>query len=557
MSATAASNEGLFTSLVDPETPSASSWSCLCGCGAGADLGGYATTPTSTVSFVTAAQPQSGGDSAATLMAGSKWSSFDASAAKTIVSYSFIDPQSSTFSYGSLSNFSANASAFSDADKQLTREVLAKIAAVCNVQFVEVADNSGECGVLRYGYSKEPNAMNYAGYAFFPSSSAIGGDIWIGANQATSQWDFYRPNLVLHETLHALGLKHPFQGGAVLPTQQDIIPNTVMSYSAVAGGTAGFMEAYPDEPMAYDVAALQQLYGASGLNAGSNWYNLAGADFQEGFRSLWDAGGFDTFDASGLAHGVTLHLAPGAASDIGVRIDANAKVSGNTVATTYGHTLTVANGASIEQAIGTAFDDSITGGDAANRLQGRGGNDALQGGAGRDVAQYEGARALFQVSASGGNATVRDTTGKEGTDSLAGIERIEFADGKIALDIAGNAGQAAKLLGAVFGAAAVDVPQVTGIALGVLDGGTSYLAALDLALDYRLGVNATNSQVVDLLYMNLTVTTPGAALKGELVGMLDSGALSQAGLAAIAADHPLNAQHIDLVGLASSGLAYL
>src|SRR5690606_2817400 len=120
--------------------------------------------------------------------------------------------------------------------------------------------------------------------------------------------------------------------------------------SPVAGGTAGFMEAYPAEPMPFDVAALQQLYGASGQNAGNDWYNLAAPDFQSGFRSLWDAGGFDTFDASGLGHGVTLYLDGRAASDIGVRIDANAKVGGHSVATTYSHTLTVANGASIEQA---------------------------------------------------------------------------------------------------------------------------------------------------------------------------------------------------------------
>ena len=140
-----------------------------------------------------------------------------------------------------------------------------------------MADNAAEVGVLRYGYSQQPNAMSFTGYAFFPAAAAIGGDIWIGAAQAGPDWDFYRPDLLLHETLHALGLKHPFDSGAVLPTAQDIIPNTVMSYSPVAGGTSGYMSDYPAEPMALDIAALQYLYGASGLNAGDTVYDLATA----------------------------------------------------------------------------------------------------------------------------------------------------------------------------------------------------------------------------------------------------------------------------------------
>ncbi|MBI5278766.1 MAG: M10 family metallopeptidase C-terminal domain-containing protein [Burkholderiales bacterium] len=550
----------LFTALLQEEpaeTPA--TWACSCGgcAGAGgADLGAYGTTPTANYGYVSTSQPTGGDAATAALMAGSKWTSFDAASARTIISYSFINPQASTFSYGVNDGFAATAKSFSEADKALTRDMLAKIAAVCNVEFVEVPDNATQSGVLRYGYSDQPAAMNYAGYAFFPSTSPIGGDIWLASTQSTAQWDFYRPNLVLHETMHALGLKHPFSGGSVLSAAQDIIPNTVMSYSPLAGGTSGYMETYPSEPMAFDVTALQQLYGASSLASGNSWYGLAGSDFQSGFKALWDSGGYDTLDASMLAHAVTLNLGGGAASDIGVRIDANAKVGGTPVATTYAYTLTMAQGTLIEQAIGTAFGDTVTGNAADNRLQGRGGDDGLQGGAGRDTALYEGARNSFDVTIAGTSATVRDRTGAEGTDSLGNIERLEFADGGLALDLDGHAGEAARILGAVFGAAAVDVPAAIGVALDVLDGGVSYRDALALALDARLGDNASNAQVVDLLYTNLFGMAPNGAATQELVGLLDRSTLSQVDLAAIAAGHALNEQNIDLVGLAAHGLAF-
>ena len=98
-----------------------------------------------------------------------------------------------------------------------------------------MADGGGQSGQVRYAYSQAPNDLGYAGYSFYPSDSAIGGDVWIGRNQSASQWDFYRPDLILHETLHAVGLKHPFEGPVTLDAQTNVIPNTVMSYSPMAG----------------------------------------------------------------------------------------------------------------------------------------------------------------------------------------------------------------------------------------------------------------------------------------------------------------------------------
>lgn len=577
---TDADDSGLGASLAGlSDSAPAASWTCCCaGCVAlaaasqgGATPGGYATTPADNAyRFVAQAlAPQDSGGDIAVLLAGSKWTSFDSASGTTVITYSFANPQSSTYSY---SDFQSSLGQFSAADRDVTREVLARIEAVSNVRFVEVADNASEVGVLRYGYSQQPNEMKFTGYAFFPAAAAIGGDIWIGAAQATPEWDFYRPHLLLHETLHALGLKHPFDSGAMLPTEQDIIPNTAMSYSPVAGSVSGYMSDYPDEPMALDIAALQYLYGASGLNAGNTVYDLASAPFQSGFHALWDAGGNNTFDASRLERGVALDLNEGARSDVGAKVFAGGSVAGIATDIAYTATLSIAAGTIIHDAAGTAYDDILIGNDAINwlsagagndRLDGRGGHDFLIGGLGNDVlgggdgvdtAVYDTARAGFSLDRTAGGFTV--SGGKAGTDSLEGIERLWFSDMKLALDLDGNAGAAAKTLGAVFGADTVQNGTAVGICLALLDGGMSYRDLMQLAITVRLGAQAGNAEVVDLLYANIGLA-PSAAERAGYVDLLDRGVESQASLGEWAADTLLNQSQIDLVGLAATGLEYI
>ena len=334
---------------------------------------------------------------AATLLSGSRWGS---GTTTTHITYSF-STAASRYSAGE-AEFSRTVQSFSEADKATTRKLLATIEAVCNVHFEEVSD--AEAGMVRYAYSAKPNDMGYAGYAFFPSTSEIGGNVWIGAKQAGAEWGQYRPNLILHETLHAIGLKHPFDGGAVLASDQDIIPNTVMSYSAVAGLRSGSLSNYPDQPMPYDIEALQALYGAAPSNVGDTVYDLAGADFS-GFRAIWDSSGNDTLDASRCAAGVQLNLEPGARSSVGASIAAFGYLGGGGYSQAYyGDTLALTASCHIENATGSAFDDVLLGNDGDNVLMGGAGNDVLRGfggrdtlngGAGNDPAVFQGQRADY------------------------------------------------------------------------------------------------------------------------------------------------------------------
>jgi serralysin len=77
---------------------------------------------------------------------------------------------------------------------------------------------------------------------------------------------------------------------------------------------------------------------------------------------------------------------------------------------------------------------TLTGNDADNRIEGGLGNDTLDGGAGRDRAVFSGNRSDYTVTIANGVTTVRDNrliAGNEGTDTLTGIETLQFADGSV------------------------------------------------------------------------------------------------------------------------------
>lgn len=526
-----------------------------------------ATLNTAPDAGIMPAAPANVQDANLALVAGSKWASQDSAGGKTVITYSFAAPGVSTFSdsYGPL-GFTRTAHEFSDADKGVTRDVLSKIAAVCNVEFVEVADNASGAGVIRYAYSDQPNNMGFSGYAFYPSESALGGDVWIGSRQAAAEWDGYRPDLILHETLHALGLKHPFEGGETLSTQDNIIPNTVMSYSPIAGAVNGTLSRYPGEPMSLDIAALQALYGAATHNEADTTYNLAADEFQGGFRALWDSAGTDTLDASAVANAVQLDLNLGASSDVGMAVFAFAysggRASGSTV---YSSTLTIAQGTVIENATGSGFNDTIRGNSANNllrggggddRLEGGGGNDVLDGGSGLDKAVYALDRQSLRVSHVGDHYVVSDATGRSGTDVLASVERIACNNANIALDLDGNAGVAALLLGAVAGVAAVHNKDDMGRMLALLDGGASAVDAAGALCAALVGQPLTSQDFVQIVYRNLTGHAASQPELGYYTSLLDQGIYTQATLALAAANMDINIRNVDLVGLSNTGLEY-
>ncbi len=206
---------------------------------------------------------------------------------------------------------------------------------------------------------------------------------------------------------------------------------------------------------------------------------------------------------------------------------------------------------------GTELDDVLVGTNLNDMFVGKGGNDTLNGGGGIDTAVFSGARAAYTVTRASSAATVQAKTGNDGTDTLTNVERLKFSDFSVALDVSGYAGTTAKILGAVFGKAAVANKEYAGIGLQLLDGGMSYLNLMQAALNAKLGAGASNATVVNLLYTNVVGSAPGAADLAFYVGLLNNGTYTAASLGVLAADTALNTVNINLVGLATSGLEYL
>lgn len=534
----------------------------------------FVTAHGASYSFVASDPPPPAGQiDIAALTAGSKWTSVDPASGRTVLTYSFADPQLSTYAYA---GYPAGLQAFSDADKTVTREILANIEAVCNVHFVEVPDDADMCGVIRYAYSPGVTAAQLAGYGFFPSTDPQGGDVWLGTQMETSAWDRFRPDLILHETLHALGLKHPFGSGIVLPTDQNVIPETVMSYSPVAGSTTGSLSAYPTQPMPLDVSTLQFLYGAPQVAAQDATYDLSTPQFQSDFSTIYHAGGHVTLDASAVGHGVTLDLHENARSDIGVAVTASGVVNGTMVTTVYHSTLAIAPGTVVQEAIGTNFGDTITANDAGDLIIGGSGDDHLIGGAGNDVfvpnrgndtidgggglneADYSGARADYAISVSGPTLTVAESQpARDGSDTLVNVQRLKFADGWIAFDTSGDAGEAYRLYQAAFDRA----PDQVGLGFWIhaLDGGVAlhdvaqaFLGTPEFA--QRFG-SLDAQQYVTQLYANVLHRAPDPGGLAFHLGNLESGAIDRAGLLAFFSESPEN--QAALIGTIAHGIPYI
>ncbi len=85
--------------------------------------------------------------------------------------------------------------------------------------------------------------------------------------------------------------------------------------------------------------------------------------------------------------------------------------------------------------------DSVYGGEGNDALYGGSGNDALNGGGGSDIAVFQGLRSAYTMQQSGVGYAVSDSdVSRDGVDTLAGIERVQFADRSVNLTVGYLAG---------------------------------------------------------------------------------------------------------------------
>jgi len=200
------------------------------------------------------------------------------------------------------------------------------------------------------------------------------------------------------------------------------------------------------------------------------------------------------------------------------------------------------------------FDDKAVDLTAPQRFTNRPGDERFVGGAGVDVLSYELNRASYEVSKSGNLFVVTDNVGNGGVDVLTSIERLQFKDVKLALDLNGNAGDVVKTLGAVFGATAIkNHPEYVGLGLTYRDAGMSYQALMALALK---AANLTSPEsIVAQLWLNVMRKEGSPSELQPFVQMLKAGTPPE-DLGVLAANTAQNLTNINLVGLTNSGVVY-
>ncbi|MBG9388609.1 hypothetical protein [Caenimonas aquaedulcis] len=216
----------------------------------------------------------------------------------------------------------------------------------------------------------------------------------------------------------------------------------------------------------------------------------------------------------------------------------------------------VAGTAANDSLAGTIYNDSIYGFGGNDSFTGAYGNDTADGGPGIDTAMYLQQRFNYTLAKTDTGFTVTDKNPEEGIDTLLDVERLHFIDKNVALDLSGNAGMVAKILGAVFDGPSVTNRAYVGIGLSYADGGMGYDALMQLALNVRLGAVHSHNDVVTLLYGNVVGGAMTPSTIAGYVALLDNGSYTEAQLGILAAETTFNATQIGLNTLILQGLEY-
>jgi len=275
----------------------------------------------------------------------------------------------------------------------------------------------GVCNVnIAFSTSTDPD---YYDIASWKVDVRNGPDQLSGAHETlpestkTQIWGYYNPHApgwprmtpggdglstIIHELGHGLGLAHPHDGGTAadmtkfpgVTGESDLGTHqlnqqiyTVMSYNLGWDAEPATLEYGQQMGLgAFDIAALQAIYGANTLTAREdNVYTLPTKNqVGTGWFCIWDAGGDDTISAAQSPTGVSIDLRAATLAD-------NDPNAGGFVSWQYNVAggFTIAKNVVIENAVGGKDADSISGNEVGNKLTGNAGDDVLDGLQGADT----------------------------------------------------------------------------------------------------------------------------------------------------------------------------
>ncbi len=374
--------------------------------------------------------------------------------------YSFPTGISGYTGYTQINGFEA----FNAAQQTAVNRALANIASFANVTFTQVSASTP--AELRFAEATSYNSNDGRGLHAPGNNSAEAnppdpglpayqqGDTWYSHSyyDAPSLGSFAFSSGIMHETGHALGLKHGHAAQSAhgvtfpaLPEGHNSLEYSVMTYHQFVGDTAPGDNA-PEHPTTYmqdDIAALQYMYGANfnclNGNTTYSWSATTGQQFINGvgqgqpisnfiLMTVWDGGGVDTYDFTNYTTNLSVDLNPGGwtitswdqLADLGADTGGVEHYARGNIANAQ---LYQGNTASlIENALGGAGNDTFTlnGYNSNNLIDGNGGTD-------RVIIPYVYGQG-YTVSGTLANLLL---TGGEGTDTFQDIEYFQFVGGDI------------------------------------------------------------------------------------------------------------------------------
>lgn len=329
-------------------------------------------------------------------------------------------------------------------------------SAVANVTFLEIKPDGND-----YLFSNADMAITFSGYAggvvaagMFPNQDFIDdyvysspadaalyphpeGDITVFEQHFALKEGGFSPGsfgfaTFIHEIGHTLGLKHadtdpdgdgiPDDGGNGRPALDPANQNgydSVMSYADPQvvdfGEIRNYAKGAQITPMPYDIQVIQYIYGANmTYHTGNDVYQLRSDGL---VRTIWDAGGIDTFDATFGESGMQIDLREGELTRHGGPAGLSATA--------------IAFGVVIENVIGSGYDDFIIGNDADNTINGDRGRDTMVGGLGNDTFYIDNIADAVQENTGEGTDHIISTLSFDLLASAAFVENLTLTGGTV------------------------------------------------------------------------------------------------------------------------------